>query len=645
MKPQSEIRKWLGGGIAWLVLAMAAGSSLGQVTAQNPQSFDTAIGSWTIWNGWGMQGFPLGFDYSLDAANNPSSGSLKYEVPFTGASGEQIMTFGTLANRWAWDGGVIVNCVGTYTNLSLDLKVDPSSAPTVNDNYGPLELGLTTDGWTNQISLGTYTIPLADTNWTHVVMPINPTLANLEKVNGFYIKMWSNGAFTNTFTFNVDNIWLEPMPTNAAPVPPPTMGLEKASAGLNFIAAGTGQYDRQNIRAINPEYSWVGKGNTPVSYSFNVSSYPGPDHPNFEIHTYLIPLPSDPGVGTGTIGTGSSPDWDQTNCIFMELQNKADGSANFTFRWKTNSIPDGNGTYYSDPLAILQDTNGPLGTWSLSFVNNTSVTMTSPSGVTTNFEFSADKLAGYKDPSGAALPLYFYIGAKPQDVGNLGLSAQVSHVKVQGAGTPIDENFLAESTLNTNVWELAANNGASGVQVIPQNSIWLNWTLPDAGFALQTNSVLTGSAWKENGVTTLLMATGRKALIAPLDRPGSGQGFFRLVKRQFAKLQVLMPGETAAPGTATGKTGTPVAQTAGVPFDVTVNAVDGTWHLIPLAANDMVTITSSDSSAVLPADAALVGGTKTFSVMFGTPGSFTVSAADATDNTKQSDTGTSTTTN
>jgi len=644
MKPQFEIRKWLAGGLAGLCLALATSSSPGQVVAQNPQTFDTGIGSWVIWNGWGLQGFPLGFDYSLDAANNPNSGSLRYEVPFTGANGEQFMTFGTLANRWGWDGGVVINCVGTYTNLSLDIKVDPSTAPTVNDNYGPLQLGLTTDGW-GTIGVGTYTLPLSATNWTHVVMPINPTLANLEKVNGFYIQMWSSGAFTNTFTFNVDNIWLEPVPTNAPPTPPPTMALQQASAGLNFTAAGAGQYDRQNIRTLNPEYSWVGKGNTPVSYSFTVSSYPGPDHPNFEIHSYLIPLPYDPAMGTGTIGTGSAPDWDQTNCIFMELQNKADGSAAYTFRWKTNSIPDGNGTYYSSPLAILSDTNGPLGTWTLSFLNDTSVTITSPSGITTNFEFSADKLAGYKDQSGAALPLYFYIGAKPQDVGNIGLSAQVSHVKIQGAGTLIDENFLAQSALDTNVWELAANNGAAGVQVVPQNSIWLNWTLPDAGFALQTNLVVAGSGWKENGLATLLMSNGRRVLISPPDRPGSGQGFFRLIKRQFSRLQVLMPGETAAPGTASGKTGTPDPQTIGVPFNVTVNAVDSTWHLIPLAANDMITITSSDAGAFLPADAALVAGTKTFSVTFGTSGSFTVTAADATDSTKQSDTGSTTASN
>ena len=66
----------------------------------------------------------------------------------------------------------------------------------------------------------------------------------------------------------------------------------------------------------------------------------------------------------------------------------------------------------------------------------------------------------------------------------------------------------------------------------------------------------------------------------------------------FAKLQLLVPGLTAAPGTASGNTGTPTAQTTDTPFNVTVNAVDANWNLVN-TVSDTVGITSSDANARL----------------------------------------------
>ena len=53
-----------------------------------------------------------------------------------------------------------------------------------------------------------------------------------------------------------------------------------------------------------------------------------------------------------------------------------------------------------------------------------------------------------------------------------------------------------------------------------------------------------------------------------------------------------MPGETAAAGTTTGKTGTPSAETAGTAFNVTVNAVDANWNVVN-TVTDTVDITST----------------------------------------------------
>src|SRR5262249_61486153 len=75
----------------------------------------------------------------------------------------------------------------------------------------------------------------------------------------------------------------------------------------------------------------------------------------------------------------------------------------------------------------------------------------------------------------------------------------------------------------------------------------------------------------------------------------------------FAKLQLLVPGETAAAGTASGKTGAPNLQTATIAFNVTVNAVDANWNLTS-SVSDNVGITASDTTATLPANAALAAG-------------------------------------
>lgn len=100
----------------------------------------------------------------------------------------------------------------------------------------------------------------------------------------------------------------------------------------------------------------------------------------------------------------------------------------------------------------------------------------------------------------------------------------------------------------------------------------------------------------------------------------------------YTRLQVLLPGETAAPGTPTGKTGTPRAQTVGVPFTFTVRACDDTWNTVA-TVTDAIKILSSDASAALPANALLVAGQQTFSITFNAGGTFTVFAHDETDGT------------
>ena len=101
---------------------------------------------------------------------------------------------------------------------------------------------------------------------------------------------------------------------------------------------------------------------------------------------------------------------------------------------------------------------------------------------------------------------------------------------------------------------------------------------------------------------------------------------------EFSRLQVLLPGESPAPGTSSGKTGAPRAQTAGVPFQVTVRACDEQWNLVN-TVTDAVQVLASDASATLPSPAQLVAGTRVYTLTFNAGGNFTVYAHDQTDNT------------
>ncbi|HKW14036.1 MAG TPA: hypothetical protein VJS69_06090, partial [Candidatus Krumholzibacteria bacterium] len=100
----------------------------------------------------------------------------------------------------------------------------------------------------------------------------------------------------------------------------------------------------------------------------------------------------------------------------------------------------------------------------------------------------------------------------------------------------------------------------------------------------------------------------------------------------YTKLQVLLPGESPAPGTGTGKTGTPQRQTVGVPFNVTLRACDSSWNLVTTVTNS-VTLTSTDGSAALPSSFALVNGARTVQVTLNATGAFTISATDNSDPT------------
>jgi hypothetical protein len=180
--------------------------------------------------------------------------------------------------------------------------------------------------------------------------------------------------------------------------------------------------------------------------------------------------------------------------------------------------------------------------------------------------------------------------------------------------------------------------GPAGVFIVPASAAYdVSWTAPAVGYSLETGSNLLDLAtWTSPALYPALnLSGGFQQLVDRTELPAGPQGFFNLIHRTATQLQVLLPGETNAPGTVTGKIGTPtpVSLGAGGIENVTVNAVDATFHIIS-GINDTIHLTSTDGEGVSPNNVAMVNGTASFTgqsgYAFGDQGTFTITATDET---------------
>src|SRR5204863_1472061 len=114
-------------------------------------------------------------------------------------------------------------------------------------------------------------------------------------------------------------------------------------------------------------------------------------------------------------------------------------------------------------------------------------------------------------------------------------------------------------------------------------------TSSDVNSVLATNAALV-SGTKNFSVT---LKPAGSATVSSSDTthpgiPGNTSSAIPVNAGAFTKMQILVPGETAAPGTANGKGGTPLAQVAGTAFTVSISAVDANWNVVPTVTDIMV---------------------------------------------------------
>jgi hypothetical protein len=253
-----------------------------------------------------------------------------------------------------------------------------------------------------------------------------------------------------------------------------------------------------------------------------------------------------------------------------------------------------------------------------------------PDGTTSSFIFPPYNVGYFAETTGFNV----YLGMQANTASAINQSVVYSSFAVSNVPSACNDNFLADTSLNTNLWISSYSSGPKGVLIVPSNApYWVAWTLPAPGFSLvDIGSLGTGAFWNEvTNYAPIPMFDINQQLVSANDLPPGNAAFFAVSQSVLSRLQILLPGETAAPGTPTGKTGTPDIQYAGNYFYVTVNAVDDRWNLVS-SVNDTIAITSTDTNTTdMPPNAALVGGTGQFVIVFSYSGNYTMTASDVTD--------------
>ncbi len=330
-----------------------------------------------------------------------------------------------------------------------------------------------------------------------------------------------------------------------------------------------------------------------------------------------------PGTGTGTGKTGS-PSAQTAGTSFNVTVSAVDANWNLV-----NTVTDTAGITSSDANATLPG-NAALaaGTKTFSVTAKTAGTATFTATDISDGSKTANTSPSTTINAGAFAKLQILMPGETAAPGTA--SGKTGSPSAQTAGTSFN---VTVNAVDAN-WNLV--NTVTDTAGITSSDA--NATLPgNAALAAGTKSfsVTAKTAGTATFTATDISDGSKTANTSPSTTINAGA---------FAKLQILMPGETAAPGTASGKTGSPSAQTAGTSFNVTVNAVDANWNLIN-TVTDTAGITSSDANAGLPGNAALVAGTKTFAVTAKTAGSATFTATDITDGSKTANTSPATTIN
>jgi hypothetical protein len=447
---------------------------------------------------------------SFDSASYPANGSL--QVTVSPANGQWVL------HHADYSANLLVNSL-IYTDVEMDVRFDPSSIATVSGgttNYGPIRVGVRPAGVYDVQDWFYYAPVVTSTNWAHIVAPLSGTDPNQQTWGELLVGMdptglpFTNGSGTNQIIY-VDNIVFKG-PLAVVTIPPPTLSVLPATPGLRiFAGSAVNNYDRATISTVNQNESWIG-GSYPVTYSFSLLSYPNNNIDQTMLQ--LVPVNSSasaPLGGNFPAGGNEYFDYQATNGLWLVLSPNGGGAVVASLWWKTNfpnsnPFTTSNTAFASNPggLAVQFTNSTAIGTWTLTFNNATSGTLTGPGSGVKNFTIADPNVS-----SDFANPVMAIFGLQPNSTAGEGLWEDWGFVGITGvSGGNISDNWTQQTQDFGSGISPDGNFSAQGSANPPEiiisrknlDAYWFSWTTPApaAGFGVVvTTNLLSGppSTW------------------------------------------------------------------------------------------------------------------------------------------------------
>ncbi|MGA2554694.1 MAG: hypothetical protein ABSG04_00260 [Verrucomicrobiota bacterium] len=436
------------GGVAWNFNG-TVGNPQVMITFDNPEGTNTQNCAFTFDTSTGFVsgGMNLGWRTAwLTATGNTNASLSDYSLVFDLAV--VGVDFGTLGGYEGITVGAVGNFGGIYYRENAYSNFPASGFPPAGTGYKHFAIPLT--GFSKVGGSSTYT----------------PTDTNFSFQIGIYVP---NYTYFGIEEIDIANLALT-MITNAPPPPPPTMTILPAKPGLRVFGQNAVQtYNQEGFGTVDENQSWVGVAtpSKPVSYSIDIQDFD--TVPGYTLYVQF--LQNGGPVNPYIVYYG-------TNAFVWSITANPAGFTTAA-NWKTNA-PTGNEVNNAFSMTTTS-TNG-RGTWTLTFTNDTNGTVTAPDGSRTNFVLDTNMTAQFVNP------LDIMFGTAPNATTGFGQYIDISKIVITNvSGLNEYSDFTTNATFDTTQWTAAFSLDANSVYQVSTNTpLWVNWTVPDAGYGLGT---------------------------------------------------------------------------------------------------------------------------------------------------------------